>query len=207
MTEFALRIDERSRLEMELISPVASVFCAAALILFAMSTTVPGQFAGRGFQIPWWGALIAIAVLALVGFLKAQRPSHYETNDDGVDIVTPLITYRIPYEEISEVVSVADRAPRSLFKAAGSGTLGRARSGLRNLMSRVKGEQIAKFGSNAENYTTSDTGGVQIQCKDGGSALLSPMELSAFLRELERKFAIKRLDVKVVREMSVQIGR
>ncbi len=207
MTEFNLRLDERTRMETELIGPCATVLSIATIILYVTSVFVPGQFAGR-FQIPWWGAVLGGIALIVLGALKLQRPARYELNADDLSVVTPMVTHKIPYASMKEVVSVADRSAQPLMRALFPGTFQRALQGFGDLMQAARPSQKAGsqgIGQN-NNYTTSDTGGVQIFCKDGGSVLLSPAELSTFLSELEKRFYTNRLDVRVVREVRVQIG-
>ncbi len=207
MTEFNLRLDERTRMETELVAPCATVLSIATIILYIMSTSVPGQFAGH-FQIPSWGAVLGGIVLIVLGALKLQRPTRYELNADHLSVVTPMVTHRIPYASMKEVVSVADRSAQPLARAIFSGTCKRAVQGLGDLMQAARpGTKAGSEGTGQHNnYTTSDTGGVQIFCQDGGSVLLSPAELSAFLSEIEKRFYTNRLEVNVVREVRVQIG-
>jgi hypothetical protein len=206
--EYELRDDERTRFEKEIFMPVTVIFCIAAIVLYSISSSVPGQFTGRPWlQIPIWGALAAAAVLLAIWSLRWQRASKYIITDESLQVSLPVVTYNIPLSEIVEVVSVADRRAQPLMVAIVAGTFKRAITGFGNLIRRACGGP-ASAGLDPDsryNFTTSDTGGARIVCKNGAQALVSPMDLSGFLRHLEAEFKEHGLPARVIREVAVQI--
>jgi hypothetical protein len=206
--DYELRADERTRFEKELFMPLVVIVCVAALVLYATSSAVPGQFVGRGFHMPLGGAVSAAVVLLIIWTLRFQRPQKYAITDDGLEIELPVITYKINFADIAEVVSVADRRAQPLIAAIVIGSPKRAYFGVRNILKRITGGQSAiALPAGDYNFTTSDTGGARIHCKNGSRVLVSPMELSAFLRHLEAEFQARGLEARIIREVPVQIGR
>jgi hypothetical protein len=205
--DYELRADERTRFEKELFMPLIVVLCTAAIVLYASAAAVPGQFVGRGFQIPLWGAIAAGIVLLLIWVMRFQRPEKYVVSRDSLEIELPLITYKVPFDQIDQVISVADRRAQPLIVAIAMGSFKRALNGVSNLVKRASGQTSILMPPGRHNFTTSDTGGARIVCKNGAQVLVSPMELSAFLRHLEAEFNERGLEARVVREVAVQITR
>lgn len=205
--QFFLRADPRARLEIELLTPMLAVASAATVILFTIANYVPGQFAGRGFEIPPLAAAAASLVLLVSLGLKLRPPERYEINETGLDIVMPFATYRIPFTQMSKVVSMSERRPVSSPLVMLQQLVRHTVDGYRTIFARLK----TMSGPSAlpmvrGDYTTCDTGGVLIECLDGQSALLSPAELSQFLRDLERGLLTANPSVQVIREIQVKIG-
>lgn len=110
--EFQARTTERTRLQNDLLTPLGVVFCIACLILFFMSSSVPGQFAGRHFSIPAWAAAIAGVALTALAAYRLLRLSHYEISDSGIAAVSAVSRNPIRFEDITEVIS----SPSGLVK-------------------------------------------------------------------------------------------
>lgn len=205
--KYELRADERSRFEQDLFMPMAAIVSTVTIVLYATATAVPGQFTGRGFHIPLWGALIALAVLLAIWVMRLQRVKEYLITDEGLQIALRSVTYSIPFADIAEVVSVADRRAQPLMRAVFQGSARRLKAGLDNLLKRVTGAgAVRPLPIGAHNFTTSDTGGAEVICKNGARALVSPLELSDFLKQMESEFSRRGLSGRVVREVAVKIS-
>ena len=205
---FSTRTDPRTRFETELFLPFATVVSMAILILWSMSQGIAGgaNF-HKGFEIPSWGPAVAGLVLISVFGVRMQSPREYLLSDYGIDIVLPALRFRMLWEDVAEVVSVSERSPRSIFTAVSLGTFRRIRFGLKSVFLRLLGaNRIVNISREySGDYTTSDSGGVCIISRNGANVLITPAEVSSFLRDVDYELNRRGLAAKVIREQQVRI--
>lgn len=210
MTEhsFDTRTDQRTRFEIELFLPFATVVSLAILILYVISQGAPGggNF-HKGFEIPAWGPGVAGLVLISVFGVRMQRPREYLLSDYGIEIVLPALKFRVLWEDVAEVVSVSERTPRHIFTVVFLGTFKRIRFGLKSLFLRLLGaNRIVNISREySGDYTTCDSGGVRIVSHNGANVLITPAEVSSFLRDVDYELNRRGLTAKVMREQQVRI--